>query len=103
MQKERVNGVDKYKTDVSQLYYDSPNSNDVFNRRTYAKLLLDKIYSSFYSNNSQGHVVKHSFVIHIGEHYGQGKTSFLMMLEEEIQKRFLLFISNLSRGYVTQN
>lgn len=84
--KERVNGVDKYKTDVSQLYYDSPNSNDVFNRRTYAKLLLDKIYSSFYSNNSQGHVVKHSFVIHIGEHYGQGKTSFLMMLEEEIQK-----------------
>ena len=65
--KERVNGVDKYKTDVSQLYYDSPNSNDVFNRRTYAKLLLDKIYSSFYSNNSQGHVVKHSFVIHIGE------------------------------------
>ena len=29
---------------------------------------------------------KHSFVIHIGEHYGQGKTSFLMMLENEAKK-----------------
>lgn len=84
--KDKKNDVDKYKTDVSSLYYDSPNSNDIFNRRSYAKLLLNKIYSSFYSNNIQEQIAKHSFVIHIGEHYGQGKTSFLMMLEEEIKE-----------------
>ena len=84
--KEKKNNADKYKTTVSALYYDSPSSYDIFNRRSYAKLLLNKIYSSFYSNNSQEQIAKHSFVIHIGEHYGQGKTSFLMMLEEEIKE-----------------
>lgn len=84
--KEKKNYADKYKTTVSSLYYDSPSSNDIFNRRSYAKLLLNKIYSSFYSNNNQKQIAKHSFVIHIGEHYGQGKTSFLMMLEEEIKE-----------------
>lgn len=84
--KEEKNNADRYKTTVSALYYDSPSSNDIFNRRSYAKLLLNKIYSSFYSNNSQEQIAKHSFVIHIGEHYGQGKTSFLMMLEEEIKE-----------------
>lgn len=84
--KEKKNNADRYKTTVSALYYDSPSSNDIFNRRSYAKLLLNKIYSSFYSNNSQEQIAKHSFVIHIGEHYGQGKTSFLMMLEEEIKE-----------------
>lgn len=84
--KDKKNNADKYKTTVSALYYDSPSSNDIFNRRSYAKLLLDKIYSSFYSNNCQEQIARHSFVIHIGEHYGQGKTSFLMMLEEEIKE-----------------
>lgn len=84
--KEKKNNADKYKTTVSALYYDSPSSNDIFNRRSYVKLLLNKIYSSFYSNNSQEQIAKHSFVIHIAEHYGQGKTSFLMMLEEEIKE-----------------
>lgn len=84
--KEKKNNADRYKTTVSALYYDSPSSNDIFNRRSYAKLLLNKIYSSFYSYNSQEQISKHSFVIHIAEHYGQGKTSFLMMLEEEIKE-----------------
>ena len=84
--KEKKNNADRYKTTVSALYYDSPSSNDIFNRRSYAKLLLNKIYSSFYSYNSQEQISKYSFVIHIAEHYGQGKTSFLMMLEEEIKE-----------------
>lgn len=84
--KEKKNNADRYKTTVSALYYDTPSSNDIFNRRSYVKLLLNKIYSSFYSNNCQEQIAKHSFVIHIGEHYGQGKTSFLMMLEEEIKE-----------------
>ena len=70
-------------TQISPLYFDSPTSNDLFNRRYYAKLLLAKIYSSFCKNKN---FVKHSFVIHIGEHYGQGKTSFLMMFDEEVSK-----------------
>lgn len=72
-----------YATSASSLYFDSPTSSDLLNRKSYAKLLLDKIYSSF-SNQERNY---HSFVIHIGEHYGQGKTSFLMMLEEEIKSR----------------
>lgn len=75
-----------YKTDIVPFYFDSPNPDDKFSRGTYAKLLLDKIFSSFYNNNSHGRKAKHSFVIHIGEHYGQGKTSFLMMLENEAEK-----------------
>lgn len=72
-----------YATSASPLYFDSPTSSDLFNRKSYAKLLLNKIYSSFCCKERN----KHSFVIHIGEHYGQGKTSFLMMLEEEIKSR----------------
>lgn len=74
---------EKDNTQVSPLYFDGPTSNDLFNRRYYAKLLLEKIYSSFCKNKVS---VKHSFVIHIGEHYGQGKTSFLIMLDEEVSK-----------------
>lgn len=74
---------EKDNTQVSPLYFDGPTSNDLFNRRYYAKLLLEKIYSSFCKNKVS---VKHSFVIHIGEHYGQGKTSFLMMFDEEVSK-----------------
>lgn len=74
---------EKDNTQISPFYFDSPTSNDLFNRRYYAKLLLNKIHSSF-SNNKKS--VKHSFVIHIGEHYGQGKTSFLMMFAEELKK-----------------
>lgn len=78
--------IKAYKTEIDSFYFDSPNSDDKFNRSSYAKLLLDKIYSSFYNNNSQGKKARHSFVIHIGEHYGQGKTSFLLMLENEVKK-----------------
>lgn len=74
---------EKDNTQVSPLYFDGPTSNDFFNRRYYAKLLLEKIYSSFCKNKVS---VKHSFVIHIGEHYGQGKTSFLIMFDEEVSK-----------------
>lgn len=38
-----------YATSASPLYFDSPTSSDLFNRKSYAKLLLNKIYSSFCS------------------------------------------------------
>lgn len=83
---KKTTELEAYKTDIAPFYFDSPTPDDKFKRSTYAKLLLDKIFSSFYNNNSQGKKAKHSFVIHIGEHYGQGKTSFLMMLENEVER-----------------
>ena len=37
---------EKYVMAVSPFYFDSPTSSDLFNRKNYAKLLLDKIYIS---------------------------------------------------------
>ena len=79
-----LTGKENKNTEVSPFYYDSPTSEDILNRGVYAKLLIDKVLATFYCI---GKPIKHSFVIHIGEHYGQGKTSFLMMLDKEIKKR----------------
>lgn len=78
------NPTECYKQEVSPFYFDIPTSNDLFGRREYARLLVEKIFASFYENRSKH--IEHSFVIHIGEHYGHGKTSFLMMLGEELNK-----------------
>lgn len=78
------NPIECYKQEVSPFYFDIPTSNDMLARKEYAKLLVEKIFASFYENRSKH--IEHSFVIHIGEHYGHGKTSFLMMLGEELNK-----------------
>lgn len=78
------NPIESYKQEVSPFYFDIPTSNDMFGRKGYARLLVEKIFASFYVNRSKH--IDHSFVIHIGEHYGHGKTSFLMMLGEELNK-----------------
>lgn len=76
------NPICLYRQKVSPFYFDVPTTDDLFNRKKYAKLLVDKIYSSFYDNRCKS--INHSFVIHIGEHYGHGKTSFLMILNDEL-------------------
>lgn len=78
------NPIECYKQEVSPFYFDIPTSNDMFGRKEYARLLVEKIFASFYVNRSKH--IEHSFVIHIGEHYGHGKTSFLMMFGEELNK-----------------
>lgn len=80
------NSVEQYKPELSPFYFDSPTVKDLFNRRSYAKILLEKIFASFYENKRSDRA-SHSFVIHIGEHFGEGKTSFLMILADEISKR----------------
>ena len=76
------NPICLYQQEVSPFYFDVPTTEDLFNRKKYAKLLVDKVYSSFYDNRCKS--INHSFVIHIGEHYGHGKTSFLMILNDEL-------------------
>ena len=78
------NPIESYRQEVSPFYFDIPTSNDMLGRKEYARLLVDKIFTSFYENRSKH--IDYSFVIHIGEHYGHGKTSFLMMLGEELNK-----------------
>ena len=48
---------EKYAMSVSPFYFDSPTSSDLFNRKKYAKLLLEKIYSSFSNQERNNHSV----------------------------------------------
>lgn len=67
---------------TTPLYSDQPTSDDKYERDIPAKLLVEKILSTF--NNSQAD--KGSFVININETYGFGKTSFLNIFEKQLQK-----------------
>lgn len=67
---------------TTPLYSDQPTSDDKYARDIPAKLLVDKILSTF--NDSKAD--KGSFVIKINEAYGFGKTSFLHILERQLQK-----------------
>lgn len=60
--------VEQYKTELSPFYFDSPTTEDLFDRRSYAKILLEKIFASFCENKKSDRT-SHSFVIHIGEHF----------------------------------
>lgn len=67
---------------TTSLYSDQPTSDDKYARDIPAKLLVDKILSTF--NDSKAD--KGSFVININEAYGFGKTSFLHILERQLLK-----------------
>lgn len=66
---------------TTPLYSDQPTSEDKYGRDTSAKLLVEKIFSTF--NASQAN--KGSFVININEAYGFGKTSFLQIIAKHLQ------------------
>lgn len=66
---------------TTPLYSDQPTSDDKFGRDTSADLLIEKIFSTF--NASQAD--KGSFVININESYGYGKTSFLQILNKQLE------------------
>lgn len=76
------NDVNSYKRDVVPFMSDTPSDSDLLKRERYAKYLLDKIFQTYYIQNKKGGNRNHSFVIHIGENYGQGKSSFLLMLKK---------------------
>lgn len=79
------NDVLQYKTSATPLLADEPCADDLMKRERYAKYLLDKIFQTFYVQNkdNENHTLHHrSFVIHLGEKYGKGKTSFLLLLKK---------------------
>lgn len=67
------------------LYSDQPTSDDKYGRDMHAKILIQKIFSTFNDCKSN----KGSFVININEAYGTGKTSFLRIFEKQLNKSSL--------------
>lgn len=67
---------------TTPLYSDQPTTDDRYGRDIPAKILIEKIFSTF--NHPQSN--KGSFVININEAYGFGKTSFLYIFEKQLQK-----------------
>ena len=68
---------------VYPLYCDQPTNNDAYGRNTSAQLLISKIFSTFNAEKVKG--AEGSLVININEAYGYGKTSFLKIMESELQ------------------
>ena len=66
---------------TTPLYSDQPTSEDKYGRDTSAKLLVQKIFSTFNACQAD----KGSFVININEAYGFGKTSFLQIIAKHLQ------------------
>ena len=72
---------------MTPLLADEPCTYDLMKRERYAKYLLDKIFQTFFVQNKEYGVntLNHrSYVIHLGEKYGQGKTSFLLILRKYV-------------------
>ena len=66
--------------EASPFFIDAPTIEDNYDRKKYAKLLIEKIIATKKEKNPE-----HSFVINIGENYGYGKTSFFLFLIEELK------------------
>lgn len=66
--------------EASPFFIDAPTIEDKYDRKKYAKLLIEKIIATKKEKNPE-----HSFVINIGENYGYGKTSFFLFLSEELK------------------
>ncbi|MBO4464760.1 MAG: hypothetical protein J5797_11305 [Prevotella sp.] len=70
-------------TETFPLYNDQPNNDDTYGRDSSARLLISKIFSTFNAEKDKGS--EGSLVININEAYGYGKTTFLKILEHELQ------------------
>lgn len=69
--------------DIYPLYNDQPTKEDTYGRDLSARLLISKIFSTFNAEKSKG--AEGFLVININEAYGYGKTSFLKIMESELQ------------------
>ena len=83
--KKRVDGDNKQPQDT--FLYDIPTSVDKLGRENSARLLVEKILDTFYYQDTRPAKIESSFVIHIGENYGMGKTSFLLLMEKALRKQ----------------
>lgn len=64
-------------TDAKPFIVDAPTAIDEMERGQYVNQLIDKIGASIHDSSITG-----AFVILLNEHYGAGKTSFMLQLEE---------------------
>lgn len=89
------------KPDISSipLYSDQPTSDDKFDRDTSAKILVEKIYSTFYASQADNG----SFVININESYGFGKTSFLHIFAKHLQAQHRPYLFIDYRPWLCEN
>lgn len=61
---------------------DFPSKDDKFNRAPFAKVLVEKIISTF----EHGQIKEGSFNILLNERYGMGKSSFINIIKDECKK-----------------
>lgn len=66
------------------LYYDSPTEQDDYGRSSYAKKMIQVIKSTFEANKKQK---ANAFTIGLNEAYGEGKTSFILLLNKELNEK----------------
>ena len=70
--------------------YDTPAEEDLMGREGHARIIVRKILNTFRASKESGRAGKNentgcSFVIHLGENYGMGKTTFIKMIENVIK------------------
>jgi len=81
-EKEKISK--KYATAASPFIYDAPSDDDIMDRSEYARMLVDKIYST-YSDLFKTEQTKNSFVINVMEDYGMGKSSFFLQIDKALE------------------
>lgn len=74
--------------DIYGFYTDTPTKEDDYERGHYASMLAHKIIKTFVLNNQNRVEYRGAFVINIGEEYGYGKTSFLLLLENKLKEEY---------------
>jgi len=82
-EKEKISK--KYATAASPFIYDAPSDDDIMDRSEYARMLVDKIYST-YSDLFKTEQTKNSFVINVMEDYGMGKSSFFLQIDKALEE-----------------
>lgn len=73
----------EYNEQIKGFMPDNPSDNDKLGRSDYAKLLFDKICSTYMS----GSLKEGAMIILLNERYGAGKTTFLRLLEQEAKDK----------------
>ena len=78
----RSSRLSTFTSDAYPLYNDQPSNIDCYDRSTSARLLISKIFSTFTTQQKQES--DGALVININEAYGAGKTTFLKIIEQEL-------------------
>lgn len=81
--------IDVYDEDgLEPFVYDTPAKQDLMGREWHARMLVRKIFKTFYAKSDrakENENTESSFVIHLGENFGMGKTTFIKMIKKELR------------------